>query len=76
MQCLRTLSMLSPRQPGNICGGTLRTKDAREFYDRQLPECNSPQARAFLVSVAFLDVNHDLKKHLDMRCTTVWPSSG
>jgi len=76
MQCLRTLSMLSPRHTGHICGGTLRTKDAREFYARQLPECNSPQARAFLVSVAFLDVNHDLKNHLDMRCTTVWPSSG
>lgn len=75
MQALRGLSMLSPRHTGHISAGTLTTKNAREFYARQLPDLNSPQARAFAVSVAFLDVNHDLKKHLDVRCTTVWPSS-
>jgi hypothetical protein len=75
MQALRGLSMLSPGHPGHISACTLTTKNAREFYARQLPDCNSPQARAFAVSVAFLDVNHDLKKHLDVRCTTVWPSS-
>jgi hypothetical protein len=75
MQALRGLSMLSPRHPGHISACTLTTKNAREFYARQLPDCNSPQARAFAVSVAFLDVNHDLKKHLDIRSTTVWPSS-
>jgi hypothetical protein len=75
MQVLREFSMLSPVHPGHISASTETTKQARGFYKRQLPECDSPQARAFLVSVAFLDINVELKKHLEMRCTTVWPGT-
>jgi hypothetical protein len=73
MQVLRSLSMLSPRHSGHISGSTLRTKDSRDFYARQLPECNSPQARAFAVSVSFLDNKQKLQRHLDVRCVAVWP---
>ena len=75
MHVLRELSMISPLHPGHICAMTLRTPQATKFYKRQLPSCNSPQARAFVVSFAFLDTNVVMKPHLDMRCTTVWPNA-
>lgn len=75
MQVLRELSMVSPFHPGHVCAMTLLTPDATEFYQRQLPSCNSPQARAFVVSFAFLDTNVAIKHYLDMRCTTVWPNA-
>lgn len=75
MQVLRKLSMISPYHAGHISAGTLRTKAATRFYERQLPSVNCPQSRAFMVSHAFLDSNVELKRNLDTRCTTVWPDA-
>jgi hypothetical protein len=74
MRTLQDLSKISPRHPGHISAATLRTRKANKFYGRQLPSCNSPQDRAFLVSVAFLEADGVLKYDLDSRSATFWPT--
>jgi hypothetical protein len=75
MRVLRDLSRISPRHHGNICAKTLRTRSPMDFYKRQLSSCNSPQDRAFITSIAFIDPNYGMCRHLDMRSTTVWPET-
>lgn len=76
MKMLRDISMLSPRHVGHICACTLKTPDAVQFYKRQLPSKNSPQDRAFHLSIAFLDTSYRIYSHLDLRSTAVWPVFG
>ena len=73
MRVVRELSQITPRSAGFVAASCLKTNAARKFYQRKLPEASSPQARAFLVSLACSDPDTRLMKHLELRCVSVWP---
>jgi len=75
MRLLRKLSHISVLQPGHIAAFTLKTKEAKRFYDRKLPECNGPNARSLIISMLCIDNSCKLYPHLDMRCVTVFPEA-
>lgn len=75
MRLLRKLSHISVLQPGHIAAFTLKTKEAKRFYDRKLPECNGPNARSLMISMLCIDNGCKLYPHLDMRCVTVFPEA-
>jgi hypothetical protein len=74
MKVLRGLSQVSPLHQGFIAAQAVKTPNAKRFYARKLPDCNSPLARALLLSVTCLDPSAYLASHLDLRATVVFPN--
>lgn len=72
MRVLRSLSQVSAAHTGHMVAFTLKTKDARRFYARKLPEVG-PSARAFLYSIHLLDPHSTMPPHLEMRSVAVPP---
>jgi hypothetical protein len=74
MKVLRGLSQVSPLHHGFIAAQAVKTPNAKRFYARKLPDCNSPLARSLLLSVTCIDPSAYLASHLDLRATVVFPN--
>lgn len=74
MRVLRRLAQATPFHHGYVMAQTMKTEEAMKFYERKLPQLESPLARSLHLSLLCLDPHYaSLYAHLSLRADVVYP---